>query len=74
MSKHNPKLNPAAPYRNDGVWALPLEERRKVAVDILNAAIRDTDKEPPHARAIRKACNISARQFRKAVKEVNDNL
>jgi hypothetical protein len=72
MSKHNPKLNPNAPYKDDRVWALPLEERRKVAVSILHAAIRDTANEPPHARAIRKACNLTARQFRKAVREVRE--
>jgi hypothetical protein len=43
-------------------------------MSILNAAIKDTANEPPKARAIRKACNITARQFRKAIREVNDNL
>jgi len=73
-ARHNPKLNPDAPYKDAAVWALPLEERRKVAMSILNAAIKDTANEPPKARAIRKACNITARQFRKAIREVNDNL
>lgn len=65
------KPNPCPPYRNPDVCDLSLDQRRKVAIEMLKAAIRDV-KEPPSARAIRKSCNITARQFRKAVKAVRD--
>ena len=74
-AKHNPKLNPCPPYRDGVIHSLSIDERRKVAVQMLVQAVKDADMSiPPSDRAIRKACGITARQFRKAVKEVNDNL
>ena len=74
-AKHNPKLNPCPPYRDGVIHSLSLDERRKVAVQMLVQAVKDADMSiPPSDRAIRKACGITGRQFRKALREVNDNL
>jgi len=74
-AKHNPKLNPCPPYRDGVIHSLSLDERRKVAVQMLVQAVKDADMSiPPSDRAIRKACGITGRQFRKAIREVNDNL
>ena len=74
-AKHNPKLNPCPPYRDGVIHSLSLDERRKVAVQMLVQAVKDADMRiPPSDRAIRKACGITGRQFRKALREVSDNL
>ena len=74
-AKHNPKLNPCPPYRDGVIHSISLEERRKVAVQMLVQAVKDADMSiPPSNRAIRKACGITGRQFRKALQEVSDNL
>ena len=74
-AKHNPKLNPCPPYRDGVIHSLSLDERRKVAVQMLVQAVKDADMSiPPSDRAIRKACGITGRQFRKALREVSDNL
>jgi len=74
-AKHNPKLNPCPPYRDGVIHSLSLDERRKVAVQMLVQAVRDADMSiPPSDRAIRKACGITGRQFRKALREVSNNL
>ena len=74
-AKHNPKLNPCPPYRDGVIHSLSLDERRKVAVQMLVQAVKDADMSiPPSDRAIHKACGITGRQFRKALREVNDNL
>ena len=76
-AKHNPKLNPCPPYRDlfGVIHSLSLDERRKVAVQMLVQAVKDADRRiPPSDRAIRKACGITGRQFRKALREVSDNL
>ena len=74
-AKHNPKLNPCPPYRDEVIHSLSLNERRKVAVQMLVQAVKAADmSRTPSDRAIRKACGITGRQFRKALREVNDNL
>ena len=74
-AKHNPKLNPCPPYRDGVIHSLSLDERRKVAVQMLVRAVKDAEMSiPPSDRAIRKACGITGRQFRKALREVSDNL
>ena len=56
-AKHNPKLNPCPPYRDGVIHSLSLDERRKVAVQMLVQAVKDADMSiPPSDRAIRKAC------------------
>jgi len=61
------KLNPCPPYRDAfDADALPLTERRKLAVAILIQVLKGSADKFTKPRAIRKACNITGRQFRKA--------
>ena len=69
------KLNPCPPYRDAfDANALPLTERRKLAVAILIQVLKGSDDKFTKPRAIRKACNITGRQFRKAHREAKATL
>jgi hypothetical protein len=64
MAKHNPKLNPCAPYRKvkaftiGGVADANFETKEAVFYLALQKF---------HSRAIRKMLGLSGRQFRKAI-------
>jgi hypothetical protein len=61
------KLNPCPPYRDAlDASVLPLTERRKLAVAILIQVLNGSAEKFAKPRAIRKACNITGRQYRKA--------
>jgi len=61
MAKHNPKLNPCAPYQRLG-FGISLEVRRAVADQLLRNGCSQ--------REVRKSLALSGRQVRKAVNSI----